>query len=66
MALVGIHFWKSMRHKDVEEWIEVGEGIKVKVKKVVWENPEEYKRRKPDRLTICILNKCFTIKIPFR
>ena len=58
--VVGFHLWKSMR--DVEEWIEVEKGVKVKV--VRPESPEEYHGRPPDRITIHILGRCWTIEIP--
>ena len=58
--VVGFHLWKSMR--DVEEWIEVEKGVKIKV--VRPERPEEYHRRPFDRITIHILGRCWTIEIP--
>jgi len=56
----GYHLWKSMR--DVEEWVEVVEGVKIKV--VRPERPEEYHKRPPDRLTICLFGWCFTVRLP--
>ena len=58
--MFGLHLWKSMR--DVEEWIEVEKGVKVKV--VRPERPEEYHRRPFDRLTICLFARCWTVEIP--
>lgn len=68
MRFISFHFWKSgPRIKVVNEWQEVAPGIRVKQERIVWESPEEYKSRKPDRLTICFLNKWyFTLKIPWR
>ena len=45
--VVGFHLWKSMR--DVEEWIEVEKGVKIKVTRP--ERSEEYHGRPFDRLT---------------
>ena len=56
----GYHLWKSMR--DVEEWVEVMEGVKIKV--VRPERPDEYHKRQPDRLTICLFGWCFTVRLP--
>ena len=51
------HLWKSMR--GVEEWVEVEEGVKIKVVR-----PDEYHQRPPDRLTICLFGWCFTVRFP--
>ena len=58
--VVGFHLWKSMR--EVEDWVEVEKGVKVKV--VRPERPEEYHGRPPDMLTICLFGRCWTIEIP--
>ncbi len=68
MPFISFYFWKSgPRSKVVSEWQEVAPGIRVRQPRVMWESPEEYHKRKPDRVTICFFNRWyFTLKIPFR
>lgn len=51
-GLFGIHVWKSMRW--IEDWVERPE------------TPEEYRSRKPDMITIRLLGKVKTFRIPWR
>jgi len=57
--VAGFRLWKSVR--EVEEWVEVEKGVKVKV--IRPETPEEYHGRPPDRLTIYAFERRWTIEI---
>ncbi|MBW2673605.1 MAG: hypothetical protein JRD89_09365, partial [Deltaproteobacteria bacterium] len=62
MRLFGWHLWKSGPHL-VEYWREVEPGARILARR--WETPEEYHSRPKDMLTVTLLGRTFTIRMPY-
>jgi len=63
LKVFAVHLWKD-GPREIEDWVEVARNAKVLKRR--FETPEEYHERPKNMVTVLILGRTFTFRIPWR